>query len=299
MYLGEMQAKFRKAISEAGLLYAAAIWGSTFFLVKSSLAHIDPVVLVGYRFALAALLLAVVCMVMKKPLFRDLRRGLFLGLLLWLLYIPQTIGLGITTASNSGFITGLFVAFVPVFSYLIFRRKPSALGITATAVSLSGLWILTGGLRDINNGDLLTLITAVTYAIHILYVDKYLQDGSDPYVLCFQQFLFTGVASLVAGLVLGLPFGVGTSATLMIVIFLTIFPTFSAFLIQVVAQKHTSPLRVSLIFAFEPVFAAIFAWSLGGEEFIIRRAIGGLLIFSAIVISSLPERKYSLRRRYR
>ena len=279
----------KKIISDIGLLYAAAIWGSTFFIVKGSLEYIDPVILVGYRFIIATLLVALLCIITKRPLFKNIRKGVVLGIFIWLLYIPQTIGLGITTASNSGFITGLFVAFVPIFSFLIFRRVPSLIGITATLISLSGLWILTGGLTDINKGDILTLLAAMTYAIHILYVDKFLKDGDDPFTLCFQQFLFVGIASLAVGGIVGLPFGWGNASTGWIVLFLAVFPTFSAFFIQVVAQKYTSPIRVSLIFAFEPVFAAIFAWTLGGEQIILHRALGGLLIFLAMIISGLPR----------
>ncbi|MBD3218186.1 MAG: EamA family transporter [candidate division Zixibacteria bacterium] len=279
----------KKLISDAGLLYAAAIWGSTFFIVKDSLEFIDPIILVGYRFIIASALVALLCVITRRPLFKNIKKGLVLGIFIWLLYIPQTIGLGITTASNSGFITGLFVAFVPIFSFLIFRKVPSLIGIIATFVSLSGLWILTGGMTDINNGDLLTLLAAMTYAIHILYVDKFLQEGNDPFTLCFQQFLFVGIASLAVGGIAGLPFGWGNASTGWIVLFLAVFPTFSAFFIQVVAQKYTSPIRVSLIFAFEPVFAAIFAWTLGGEKIILHRAMGGLLIFLAMIMSGLPR----------
>jgi len=127
-------------------------------------------------------------------------------------------------------------------------------------------------------------------------VDKYLREGDDPYTLCFQQFLVVGLLILLAGVVLGLPFSFGTTTAIWIILFLAIFPTFSAFLIQVVAQKATSPLRVSLIFAFEPVFAAMFAWTLGGETAILHRALGGLLIFLAMIISGLSPDKFSLQR---
>jgi len=279
----------KKIISDAGLLYAAAVWGSTFFIVKGSLEFIDPIILVGYRFIIASALVALLCLIGKRPLFRNMKKGMTLGIFIWLLYVPQTIGLGITTASNSGFITGLFVAFVPIFSFVIFRRVPSLLGIIATLISLSGLWILTGGLTDINRGDILTLLAAMTYAIHILYVDKFLKEGDDPFTLCFQQFLFVGIASVAVGVIAGLPFGWGNAGTGWTVLFLAVFPTFSAFFIQVVAQKYTTPIRVSLIFAFEPVFAAIFAWTLGGEQIILHRAMGGLLIFLAMIISGLPR----------
>ncbi len=287
----------KKRLADFGLLYAAAIWGSTFFIVKDALQYINPVILVGYRFVIAAGLVALICLFTGRQLFKGFSRGLILGIFIWTLYIPQTIGLGITTASNSGFITGLFVAFVPIFSFLLFKKTPSLIGILATLISLSGLWILTGGMTDINRGDMLTLIAAMTYAIHILFVDRFLEQGYDPYILSFQQFLFVGVASILTGAILGLPFSYGSMNIGGVILFLAVFPTFSAFMIQVVAQKFTSPIRVSLIFAFEPVFAAIFAWTLGGERVFFHRAMGGLLIFIAMLISGLPPDILRLRRK--
>lgn len=154
-------------LSELGLFYSAAIWGATFFIVKDVLRNVHPIILVGYRFVLAATLLGEFCLAARKQLLRNVKHGLLAGFVLWLLYISQAIGLGITTASNSGFITGLFVAFVSIFSLILFRKTPAPTDAVATAVSLLGLWMLTGGLTDINVGDLFTLIAAVTYALHI------------------------------------------------------------------------------------------------------------------------------------
>lgn len=279
--------KSRTLLADAGLFYAAAIWGSTFFIVKGVLNDIDPVMLVAYRFLLAGIGMVVFLRLTGRSITAGLGRASFLGFVLWMLYIPQTIGLQYTTASNSGFITGLFVAFVPIFLRVIFKRKPTLMEVIASIVSLAGLWVLTGGLRDINIGDILTLIAAVTYALHVLYTDKFVKGGFDPYVLTCQQFLVVGLLSLVTGLVLDLPMEIRSTEAMWIVLFLVVFPTLSAFVIQAVAQKHTSPLKVSLIFALEPVFAALFAWTLGGEQIIRHRAMGGLLIFSALVISSL------------
>ncbi|MGD8922945.1 MAG: DMT family transporter, partial [Candidatus Zixiibacteriota bacterium] len=155
-------------------------------------------------------------------------------------------------------------------------------------VSLAGLWILTGGMTYVNTGDLLTLITAMMYALHLLYSDKYLKAGADPLVISCQQFLVVGLLSLLTAAIFGLPFSIRTREAGLIVLFLAVFPTLLAFVIQMLAQKIRSPLRVSLIFAFEPVFAALFAWTLGGEAFVTRRAIGGLFVFAALVISGLP-----------
>jgi drug/metabolite transporter (DMT)-like permease len=206
------------------------------------------------------------------------------------LYIPQTIGLGITTASNSGFITGLFVAFVPIFLLTIFRRKPTVMEVIASIVALIGLWVLTGGMTKVNAGDILTLLAAMAYALHLLLADKYMKADIDPYVINCQQFLLVGIFGLITALIFDLPLTYGSTATLWTVIFLALFPTMSAFVIQLVAQKIASPIRVSLIFAFEPVFAGLFAWTLGGETFILRGAIGGLFIFIALILSGLSQR---------
>jgi len=247
-------------------------------------------ILVGYRFLLATIFAGGFCIIAKKALFKNVVHGLLLGFLSWLLYVSQTIGLSFTTASNSGFITGLFVVFVPIFSLIVFRKAPSLIDVIATCFSLLGLWILTGGLMDINLGDLLTIIAAVTYAIHILLVDKYIREGDNAFVLSFQQFLVTGTMSLSYGAVFGLPFFVNEIETVGVILFLALLPTFSAFLIQNLAQKFVKPVRVSLILAFEPVFAALFAWTLGNELLVFHRAIGGFFIFAGLIISGIPRR---------
>lgn len=275
-------------LADSGLLYAALIWGATFFIVKDALSGIDPVTMVAYRFLIAGGLLMVYVLLSGRKLLENLKYSVPLAVMLWFLYVPQTLGLKYTTASNSGFITGLFVAFVPIFLLTIFKRRPTAMEVVASALSLVGLWVLTGGLQYVNIGDLLTLVTAIAYALHLLYADRYMKRGFDPYVFSCQQFLINGLLALATSLIVGLPMEITTNHAFWTVIFLAVFPTLTAFVIQMVAQKITSPLRVSLIFALEPVFAAIFAWTLGGELFVLRRAAGGLLIACALAISGLP-----------
>jgi drug/metabolite transporter (DMT)-like permease len=286
-----MLKKYKTLLSDFGLFYAAAIWGSTFILVKDSLNSIDPVALVAYRFTLSAIVMAIVVLLMKKKLFSGFRYGLILGLLVWFLFIPQTIGLKYTTASNSGFITGLFIVFLPFFSALFFRIKPSVVKLISVGIALIGLWFLTGGLKQINIGDVLTLSAAVTYALHLLFADKFVKNNVDPYVLCFQQFFVVGILSFIAGFFMKVPLYFSGMKPLFVIIFLALFPGVSAFMIQLIAQKHTSPIKVGLIFILEPVFAAIFAWTLGGEQFIARNAFGGLLIVIAMIIAELPLEK--------
>lgn len=274
-------------IADLGLLIASVIWGTTFFVVKNVVQFIDPVNLCAYRFLIAALIIAVILIIKREKLFSDLNKGIILGIVLTIIYITQTIGLVYTNASNAAFITGLFVAFLPILSILFFKSIPDFSNTLAVIFSLCGLWILTGGMSNINKGDLITIITAFAYALHILLVDKFVKSNSKLLTLCFQQFLVVSIISFI----LAFTFRLNTETPIQIshplVIYLIIFPTVIAFLLQLFCQKVTSPIKVSLIFALETFFGAMFAWTLGKEIFNLTTFIGGLLIVMGIVISEI------------
>jgi drug/metabolite transporter (DMT)-like permease len=271
-------------------------------VVKDVLDHVDPVVLVGYRFTLAGVLLGAWLLLRRAPLLKHWRQGLWLGVILWILYIAQTIGLGITTASNSGFITGLFIVFVPLVNWLLFRRRTGWVQLAAVGLALIGLWLLTGGIRGINAGDVMTLAAAVTYALHVIIAGRYMEQRLDPWVLNFQQILVIGVLGLLTALIqwalggdgsatavdFGAHFAVAGAAAWWIIIFLAIFPTITAYIAQLYGQRVVSPTRAALLFTLEPIFAALFAWTLGGELFRPLSALGGGLMVAAMVISELP-----------
>lgn len=278
----------KRVLLDAGLLYSALIWGATFFMVKSALDDIHPLTLVGYRFMLAAVFMLPFAVRRPKPR-RLVKEGMVLGGLLMILYVFQTAGLLYTTASNSGFITGLFVFFVPLFLLILFRKPPEKGQWAAVSLAVAGLWLLTGGLAGVNKGDALTIVAAMTYAAHLLATDKYVRADADPVLLAFHQFWFAGLTALMLAWALGAPMGVGTLRTAGIVLFLAIFPNLTAFFIQMVAQKHTSPIKVALIFSTEPVFAALFAWTLGGESFIPIKAVGGGLILAGMILGELSR----------
>lgn len=281
--------KLKGVAADTGLVYAAAIWGATFYMVKNAVEYINPIALVGYRFFIAAIILGVGLIIAKKRIFENFKSGIILGLLLWLLYIPQTLGLKYTTAANSGFITGTFIMFVPLLVFLFHKKLPSFNRIFSVLLVIAGLWILTGGMSSINLGDLLTLVCAVGYATHLFVSDIYMKRGLNPYVVTFQQFLVTGVLSFMTLLLTGGSFKTGNVQVINAILFLALFPSLSAFIIQLWAQKFTSPLKVSIIFSLEPVFGALFSWTLGNEEFIAVRALGGIIIVAAMIISELPS----------
>lgn len=278
-----------EVLADIGLLFAALSWGVTFTVIKAALSGIDPVVMVGYRFLIGGGVLLVFLLATGRNPLVGLKHALFISAVLWLLHMPQTLGLKYTTASNSGFITGLFVLFIPIFLILVFRTRPSIWEGAASVISLTGLWILTGGMAQFNLGDALALVGAVAYALHVLLSDRYMKAGFDPYRFSCQQFMIVGALSLITSAMLGMPFGIETDTALWGVLFVALVPTLSAFVIQMHAQKITRPVKVSLIFALQPVFAAATAWTLGGEDFVLHRGAGGLLIFVALVVASLSE----------
>jgi drug/metabolite transporter (DMT)-like permease len=307
-------------LAQLGLVYCAAIWGSTFFVVRDAVETVHPVTLVGYRFTLAAILLLPLLLArrqnpfagmtlrfgLRTPLLREtggevtshasragiiLGPGLALGLVLWLLYVAQTWGLTVTTAANSGFITGLFIVFVPFIAWLLDRSPVPWPKLAAVGIATAGLYLLTGGIAGLNSGDVLTLLAAVTYALHVLLTGRYTSRPHDAFVLCFQQVMVTGLLSLLSAWLMGWSFDIGSAPAGYAIVFLTVFPTLSAFLIQLIAQRRVDPLRTALIFVLEPVFGALFSWTLGGEQFKLLAALGGGLIVLAMLISELPYSK--------
>lgn len=275
-------------VVDAGLLYCAAIWGSTFYIVKDALSGVDPVAMVAHRFLLAAFLLAPWAL-SRRSRAKHLKESAILAALLFALYATQTVGLGHTSASNSGFITGLFVLFVPLFLLVFFGRPPTRAQWAASALALAGLWLLTGGVNAVNYGDVITLVSAATYAGHLLATDRYVRADADPVVLAFHQFWMCGVMAAVWCAAAGRPLGVATESAARVIMFLAVAPTLSAFFIQMYAQRTVAPLKVSLIFSLEPVFAALFAWTLGGERFTVLGAAGGGLIVAAMVSGELSK----------
>jgi drug/metabolite transporter (DMT)-like permease len=211
-----------------------------------------------------------------------------LGAFLWIQYLCQTLGLKYTTASSSGFITGLFIIFVPLFSLLFFRRKPKAMQLIALGVALCGLWFLTGGLKDINIGDLLTFITAISIGLYILVIDKFVKEKKSIIVLNFQQFFVCTILSFVTILVFRLPLSIGGGQALAPILYLAIFGNAVGQGLMLLCQRYLKPVTSSLLLSTEPVFAASFSWTLGGEIFVPLKAIGGLFIVASIFLSEIP-----------
>lgn len=282
-------------MSSLGLLVTTAIWGSTFFIIKDAVSNINPLMLLFERFGLAAIIVGTILLWQRQNLFKNIRSGLLLGVIQWVGFLVQTVGLVYTSASNSGFITGLFIFFIPIFAFLFFKKRPTKAQLVSLATALVGLWFLTGGLSHINAGDLLTLANAVDFALFILVADNMLQNKGNPNTLNFQQFFTVSVLSILSVAVFHLPTHLGSITTQFSIAYLAIGATVVAIGLQLAAQKHLNPFTAAVLLSMEPVFAAVFSWTLGHEVFVPLHALGGVFIVIAAIIAGTPPKNNSYK----
>ncbi|MCK5106554.1 MAG: DMT family transporter [Elusimicrobiales bacterium] len=280
-------------MSQMGLLYCVIIWGATSIVTKAALDSVHPIAMVGIRFLIAAIIL-VPWVLKRKKIARHLKESFILAILMAIVFICFTVGLVYTTASNAGFIGGVFIIFIPVFLFLFRGAKPKAIQLVSTGIVIFGLWLLTGGAKDFNRGDVLILVCAAVYAAHLIITDKYIKADADAILLAFHQFWMVALISFFLTTIMNYPLGVQSSGGWVAIIFLAVFPTLSAFYVQMLAQKKLEPFTVGLVFTLEPLFAAAFAWTLGGEEVVYIKALGGFIIFLGMVVGEFS--KFNLKR---
>jgi drug/metabolite transporter (DMT)-like permease len=229
---------------------------------------------------------AVIAMIALKPsvlqkLNRDiLKKGFLAGLFLGSGYIFQTLGLKLTGAAITGFITGLYVVATPVIAAIFLRHKITKFTWLCVALATFGLALLSLHGWSMGFGELLVLISAIGFGAHIIALSQW-SSGLDSYTFTVVQLatcaLLTGVISIGQG------YEAPTDTTGWLVIFYTaIICTAIAFMIQTWSQAHMTPTKVAVILTMEVVFAAIFALIFGGESLTVQALIGGILVVIAM-----------------
>lgn len=285
----------KSLLADASLLLATVIWGTTFIIVKLTVDSVNPVAVNAWRFLIAAVVMWLVLRFKRLPVLENWRYGLVLGFILWVIFHTQTIGLKYTSATNAALLTGLFVLFTPLLGRILFKYRFGMARVLACIVAMIGLWLLTGGLKDFNVGDLLNIVTALAVALQILYVDLYAKRVENRLALNFQQLAIVSALSFLSALIFDDSLTVLQNDAWLVLGYLAVFATVLTLSIQLVAQRHTSPLKTTLIFSLEPVFAALFAWWWGGEVLTPVKMMGGVLIILATVCSELPVNVWLFR----
>lgn len=269
--------------AELALVGIAAVWGLTFVMVQDAIALLPSLAFLAYRFLPAA---ALVALVFRRRLATlgasGWRAGMTMGAFLTAGYVLQTVGLEDTSASNAGFITGLFVVLTPVLGAVVLGDRIPAPAWVAAGVSALGLLLLSGAGGDLRSGDLLVLGCAVAFAAHILATARAV-GLHDAGALLVVQLLVAGVVCLVAAAALGdleVPRGATVWSALVVT---SLVASALGFFVQTAAQRRTSSTRTALILASEPAFAGLFGYWLAGERLPPVAWLGAGLIMAAIV----------------
>jgi drug/metabolite transporter (DMT)-like permease len=278
-------------IADAVLLGVSVFWGTSFAIIKEALGATTPANLLFIRFLFSCLLLLPVGWARRKSFSgKFLKPGVVIGFFLFTAFFTQAWGLVFTTASRSGFITGLSVILVPLLGILVFRQSPARSALGGAALAFFGMYLLTSADQiqalSFNRGDFLTLICAFFWAGHILALGRY-SPRADAFWLTFIQLATSCVGSLFWVALTGdfnlrLPPGVYGAA-----FYLALTCTVLAYLGQTWAQARTTPTRTAIILSMEPVFAALFAWFWLGETMGIWGWMGAGSILAGILLAEL------------
>jgi drug/metabolite transporter (DMT)-like permease len=267
------------------LILTTLIWGATFPATKAALAQIPPFSFMCLRFLLGAILAVGVYLAVGGRLRVDrelLRMSGIATIFLFLGYVTQTLGLQTTTASNSAFITVLYVIFVPIF----LRRFQGRTWFSA-GLALTGLWFLVHPSLEMNVGDLWTLACAIAFAAHIACMEAFSRRGEAALFFLWQMILVTvllGPAMLIEGPTWA---QVAPTGILLTGLGVTGGLATGAFAVQVWAQKVLPAQQVALIFSLEPAFAAWLSWYFLGEQMSADGWIGSALILAGVIIGGL------------
>lgn len=285
----------------AMIITATIIWGSTFVLVKDVTEVMGPAWLVGTRFALAAVILALFFF-KERSIYLDKRNALYgcvCGFVLFAAYYVQTVGITDTTPGKNAFLTATYCVIVPFSAWLLMRRRPTRFSIAGAAIALTGIGLISlSGDFTVRFGDALSLGCAFFFALHITLISM-LTSEKNALAITIWQFAVVGACGLtVAGLTEPIPdlarFDVGDALA---VGYLTVFATALALLMQNTAQPHMTPATASLILTFESVFGASFSILLGAEELTLRLFVGFALVFSSVLVAEVLPAWLDKRRR--
>ncbi len=274
------------------LLGVGFAWGAAFVLMKDAIAQQPYLDFLAIRFSIAAMvMIAIRPKVALNFQAGDIKYGLAIGVVLAFGFITQTIGLDLTTASTSGFLTGLYVILTPILAWLWLKKKINLRVGIGAILALIGIGVLSGAANDVEfqTGQLWLIGCAFLYAIHILLLGKH-GKGRNSYRFMMLQLM--AVAIICWGFALADGYqGPPNSGVWFAVLFTAIFSSVLAFWVQTWAQGFLDPARVALLITSEVVFSAVIAVVVGQEVATWAMLIGGSLLLTAMLIVEWPSKK--------
>lgn len=284
----------RRNAAELALVFNTLVWGATFLLVKSALGGISPLLFLALRFSLATAALALLFhnALANRSAWKGAGAGVLVGSFLFLGYLFQTLGLSLTSAPKSAFITGLTSVMVPLLGSFVYRIRPRISEWFGILTATAGLGLMTlpgvgpAGTAAVNRGDVLTFFCAIAFAAHIVTLGHFSRRMGFELLSVTQ----VGTAALLS---LGLcgwtetPHMEWRAAVLSGILVTGLFATALAFTVQAWAQKYTTHTRTALIYMLEPVVAWATSYLLAGEGLSRRAAAGAALILGGVLLVEL------------
>lgn len=296
----------KRELKASIMLFATAIiWGLAFVAQAAGMEHLGPLSFTASRcfVAVVFLYLTYKFFMMKSASYReekfDMKRtlvgGSICGLVFTIAINLQQVSLIYTTAAKASFLTALYIVFIPVIG-LFFGRRPSVKIILCIFLAMVGTYLLSikGGLK-INRGDLIVILSALVFAIHILLLTKY-STNTNAVLVSLVQFAVCGVISLVGALVLediSMEAILKSQAT---ILYVGILSSGVGFTIQLMALKDLEPVVASMICSLESVFGALFGWLILSQEMTEREIFGAIIIFLATIFAQVPIETYLEKR---
>lgn len=277
---------------DALLVLITLIWGSTFLIVKNAVSLSGPFTYITLSYGIGSLTLA---LIFHRRLMRisraELLSGLVLGIILFTAYALQTIGLQYTTVSKAGFITGLYVPLVPVFAFLLLRQKPTQGAIVGFVLSLTGLFLLSFNDKfnlEFGLGEVLILGAAIAFALHIVNVSKF-APHVDAINLAIVQLSLTSLLSFIAMPIARESFVMPSMMVWGSVLFMGVVDVAFTLSAMTWVQQIVSGTRAALIYALEPMWAALFGFALAGDKLSLLAWIGCGFILAGMIVGRVGK----------
>lgn len=269
------------------LIFVTLCWGVSYIMIDICLEEIGPLTLNAYRFLIAFFTAFVLAYSKLKSVNKStIKYSAILGSIITIAYAGATYGVMYTSLSNVGFLCALAVVITPILTFIIKKEFPTKKLIMVLILCLVGI-----GLMTLNEqlkpalGDLFCIMCAFAYAVDLIITGSVVhKEDINVFQLGVYQLFFTGAYMLVLSIILEKPALPSKPIVWISVLFLAIFCTGAAFIIQVIAQQYTSATHVGVIFTLEPVFAAVAAFVFAGEILLPRAYVGAFLMLFGIII---------------
>jgi len=277
------------------LVMTTLFWGGSFLFNKLGLREIPPAHFVLFRFALASMIMSLVCIRRLHLLSPTIiRKGAIVGLALGATNLSFVFGVQGTSISRAGILNNLFVLFIPLICALVWKERVGRVNLAGIVLAVAGIVLLAGGGGGFNRGDFISTICAAFIALHVISVSKVLRDD-DVYLVSLVQFLTVTVMAGIAATIIPSPrlsIGIVSITSLL---YCAILPTVVCFTLQNAYQRFTTPTRAGLIYTLDPVWSLIAGFAVLGERLSAREWLGCGLIFLAVLVPLLV--RFAMERR--